>query len=73
MKKISICLLALIIVSMLVIAPSYACNTCGCQVKNVAKKVEAKAGGCICNDKAWYNPLSWFKKCSVCDAKKALK
>ena len=40
-----------------------ACQTCGCQLKKAA---DAAADTCVCDDKAWYKPQTWFKKCPVC-------
>ena len=38
------------------------CGKCGIESSE-------KAGSSTSKAKKWYNPLSWFKKCSTCDLK----
>ncbi len=69
-KKVALLLLIALVSTLAISSPSFACKTCGCELKKAVTEAVADAS-CNCDDKAWYNPLTWFKDCPVCDAKKA--
>ena len=52
-------------------AESGSCGS-GCDIKKDVYKC-ASEGSCVCDEKTWYKPQTWFKKCPVCDAKEEIK